>query len=365
MAWNIRLSGGTRGIECMGRDRCRVRGDRGLPGSAAEAAQLEPGDVIVEAGGKPVNSCEEVEELLKSRFAGDEAALVRTRRGERTRLTLKLPAAPANVSVERFRLARAGKPWAQHGVPRDYAAAARWLHAAAAKGFAASQSVLGRMYTQTDPPEYDKAMQWLDKAVAQNDAEALNALGQLYRNGKGVAKDERRAFDPQMKAGELGCMVAQYNIGVYYMDGVVVAADFGQALKWLLPVAEKIGPGYRDKTFMAIASICHPGDKTVKKDAAKARRWYGEAARAGHVPAQRIFGQFLRDQKDYGEALTWLRKAAEKGDSAAQNDLGTMHYNGQGVTKSRKDAIAWWIQAYRGGSPTARESLRTLGIEAK
>jgi len=35
--------------------------------------------------------------------------------------------------------------------------------------------------------------------------------------------------------------------------------------------------------------------------------------------------------QDYAEAVTWYRKAAEKGFAEAQYNLGTMCYRGQGV----------------------------------
>jgi uncharacterized protein len=254
-----------------------------------------------------------------------------------------------------------------NGVPRDHAVAAKWFHAAAEQGFVASQAVLGEMYCQADPPDYEKALQWLNKAADKGNTQALNRLGQLYRNGLGVPKDERKAFDCQRKAAEAGDRVAGYNIGVFYAEGTFVPRDYTEAIRWLRPAAEDavLDPTTKAQAQFLIGAIYQLGGDGIDRNSDEAMSWYEKAAHGGHVDAQRLFGQMLRDQKRYAEAVPWLRMAAEKGDRASQNDLGTMYAMGWGVPQSRKDAIAWLLRAYQQGSPTARESLRKLGIDAK
>lgn len=44
--------------------------------------------------------------------------------------------------------------------------------------------------------------------------------------------------------------------------------------------------------------------------------------------------------RDDGKAVAWYRKAAEQGHARAQNDLGSMYYNGQGVPQNLVIAYA-------------------------
>ena len=46
--------------------------------------------------------------------------------------------------------------------------------------------------------------------------------------------------------------------------------------------------------------------------------------------------------QDYGEAVRWYRKAADKGWANAQNNLGGMYLNGQGVTQDDVQAHMWF-----------------------
>ncbi|MFN2507496.1 MAG: PDZ domain-containing protein [Chthoniobacterales bacterium] len=274
--------------------------------------------------------------------------------------------------------AEAGLARAQHelgalyysgrGVARDHATAAQWMHKAAAQGYVASQAALGSMYLTAQPPDYAKAFEWLSKAAAKDNPQSLNALGQMYRNGWGVAKDERNAFEYQLRAAQAGNLSAQFNVGIAYLEGKVVSANHAEALKWLEPVIQADSPPEsetRAKAHFALATIYDKGGGKVPPNRSRAMAEYEKAGKAGHVESQRVLGQMLREQKKYVESVTWLRKAAEKGDRAAQNDLGTAYALGQGVPKNRRNAIAWLLRAAEQGSPTAKESLKKLGVTAK
>ncbi len=48
------------------------------------------------------------------------------------------------------------------------------------------------------------------------------------------------------------------------------------------------------------------------------------------------------DKADYREALKWLRRAAEHGEQNAQNSLGVMYEEGEGVPQSDVLAAKWY-----------------------
>lgn len=58
--------------------------------------------------------------------------------------------------------------------------------------------------------------------------------------------------------------------------------------------------------------------------------------------------------------MKWFRRAAENGHAQAQNYMGTIYYQGIGVTKSVKDAKYWWQKAADQGHEKAKEALRNV-----
>jgi TPR repeat protein len=63
---------------------------------------------------------------------------------------------------------------------------------------------------------------------------------------------------------------------------------------------------------------------------------------------------------DYAEAALWYRKAAEQGDSDAQESLGNLHYKGQGVPQDDAQAATWFRKAAEQGDAGAQYHLGGL-----
>ncbi|MFM9829410.1 MAG: SPOR domain-containing protein [Sphingomonas sp.] len=77
----------------------------------------------------------------------------------------------------------------------------------------------------------------------------------------------------------------------------------------------------------------------VPTDLQLAEEWYRKAAVQGHVPAQDNYGLALFQNGKRADAVPWLEKSAARGEPRAQLVLGTMLFNGDGVTKD-------WVRAY-------------------
>ncbi len=60
---------------------------------------------------------------------------------------------------------------------------------------------------------------------------------------------------------------------------------------------------------------------------------------------------------DYDTALKEWRPLAEQGDAVAQNNLGGMYHNGQGVPKDYQEAAKWYRQAAEQGDAEAQFNL--------
>ncbi len=57
---------------------------------------------------------------------------------------------------------------------------------------------------------------------------------------------------------------------------------------------------------------------------------------------------------------SFLRKAAEQGDAAAQTNLGLMYANGEGVLKDDKAAVKWYRRAAEQGYADAQFNLGVM-----
>ena len=55
--------------------------------------------------------------------------------------------------------------------------------------------------------------------------------------------------------------------------------------------------------------------------------------------------------------MVWLRKAADRGDSRAQSNLGLMYANGTGVARTAAQAAQWYRKAADQGEVSAQFSL--------
>ena len=58
--------------------------------------------------------------------------------------------------------------------------------------------------------------------------------------------------------------------------------------------------------------------------------------------------------------LDLLKKLAEQGVAAAQNTLAMMYYSGQGVPQDYEKARKWYLKAAELGNTTAQDNLKRL-----
>ena len=68
-------------------------------------------------------------------------------------------------------------------------------------------------------------------------------------------------------------------------------------------------------------------------------------------------GKKFYNRGNYDEAVKWYRKAANKGDNKARNDLGNCYYGGKGVEKDELEAVRWFWDAAVQGDAEAQNSL--------
>ena len=76
--------------------------------------------------------------------------------------------------------------------------------------------------------------------------------------------------------------------------------------------------------------------------------------------AQVRLGNAYLDQNDYTSAMIWFRKAAEKGDAAAQNNIGWLYENGFGVKQDYAEALNWFSKAANRNNADAQNNIGWL-----
>ncbi|MBT6589760.1 MAG: sel1 repeat family protein, partial [Rhodospirillaceae bacterium] len=77
-----------------------------------------------------------------------------------------------------------------------------------------------------------------------------------------------------------------------------------------------------------------------------AAKLWRNAAKLGYAPAQNNLGYLYREGEgvvqDHAEALNWYRMAALQHHALAQRNLGKMYYKGVGVAKDFVEAYKWF-----------------------
>ena len=221
----------------------------------------------------------------------------------------------------------------------------------AAMGDPIAQNALGVYYIEQK--KFRKAFEWFKKAAEQGEAVAQFNVGVLYLNGEGVEKDAKVAFEWFKKAAEHGYAVAQSNVGVFYLNGEVVEKDAKEAFEWFKKAAEQGDAGGQNNL-----GTCYYFGVGVEKDVKEAFEWLKRAAEQGEAGAQFNVGVFYLNgevvEKDAKVAFEWFKKAAEQGDSKAQSQLGKCYGCGLCVEKDAKKAFEWYKKAAEQGNSDAQ-----------
>jgi len=178
----------------------------------------------------------------------------------------------------------------------------------------------------------------------KGDAVAQFTLGVVYGDGVGVAKDEAEAVKWYRRAAEQNHALARNNLGACYHNGQGVAKDYLEAVKWYRKAAEQ---------NLALAQynlgVCYERGQGVAKNEVEAAKWYAKAAEQNDAGGQYNLGHcYYKGEgllKDEAEAVKWWRKAAEQNHSLAQCWLGVCHARGQGVVKDEVEAVKWYRKA--------------------
>lgn len=252
----------------------------------------------------------------------------------------------------------------QGGVPRDPAAALKWLGKAAEQGLPLALGNLGYAYLMgfVGPVDAEKGLALIRQAEAAGDVQSRCHLAYAYLFGIGVPKNESSAAVLYRRAAEQGHVRAIANLADLLRNGIGVARDDAEALE----LARK-GAGMGDPTAMIILGDMYlAGRGGVAKDETTAAGWYQSAARLGSPEAQERMGQLLESgqgvPKNTDGAVSWYEAAAANGLPGAVRRLAEMRFYGSGVPKQVLKAMEGFRRAAEQGDAVAARTMGNLAV---
>ena len=260
------------------------------------------------------------------------------------------------------------------GVTQNYKEAVKWFRLAAEQGAASSQYYLGECYyfglgvTQ----DYAVAEKMYRMAAELGWEDAKDVLKYCYKKGKAIDFAEAQyqlgqyncGFNASLEDGlrrlrlsaEKGHIKAQFDLGKRYFDGITVAQDPKEAVKWFRMAAEQ-----GDAQAQCYLGYCYEEGEGVAKNYKEAVKWYHLAAEQGAAQAQCNLGYCYEEgigvDQDYKEAFYWYREAAEQGNARAQCNLGKLYYLGLGRIRDIHSARENWKLAAKQGYQKAKDYL--------
>lgn len=99
----------------------------------------------------------------------------------------------------------------------------------------------------------------------------------------------------------------------------------------------------------------------------EAASWYRKAAEQGVSEAQNNLGVMYKDgqgvDQDYNEAARWFLLAAQQDNTLAQLNLGWLYHAGKGLCQDTDSARYWYSRAARKGHATAQLNLGILYLQ--
>ena len=133
-------------------------------------------------------------------------------------------------------------------------------------------------------------------------------------------------------------------------------AAFGLAL---YPSAPPVSADQNDDAWAAV----HAGDYATAINILKPLAEQGDAGAQNSLGAMYANGQGV--PQDYAVAVKWCRKAAEQGFAKAQHNLGILYTEGQGVPQDYAEALKWYHKAAEQGDAHAQSNLGAMYAEGQ
>jgi TonB family protein len=187
-----------------------------------------------------------------------------------------------------------------------------------------------------DTARRNKAMETLEELAKQNFPPAMYVLGKLLEAGDVVASDPERAGLLIRKAADKRHGPALFDLGLASCEGKGVPKDAEKGMRMLRDAAN-LG-SYAAQFYLGNYYEQGPD---ASRDLDRARRSFRLCAAAGHADCQVRLAKLLlglpqRQDRDYVQAIAWLKLAADQGQTEAQS---LVDKEGPGITPEQLSAV--------------------------
>lgn len=284
-----------------------------------------------------------------------------------------------------------------HGVPEDFAAAARWYELAASQGeFRAAQNLANlKLAGKGIPQDVDGAIALYEKGIAAGDPAGAETLAYFFL-ADGF-KDTERAFGYLKKAYALGSLLAGTRLGRLLYNEANSAQQREEAKALLtslveqdfIPAAKSLAYIYAsgnrfDRNYEAAKALqlkvlesgqqeamLHLGwidlqipPEPDSPNATPQLYWFRKAWDAGIHEASGYIGRAYLEgdsvEKSVDEALHWFKLGADKGEADCAYLIGAIHDKGWNGESSDKNAEPWYRRAAEAGLAAGQIALARL-----
>ncbi len=211
-----------------------------------------------------------------------------------------------------------------------------------------------------DQKHYSLAMMLLKPFADKGQPAAQSELGYMYEDGLGVAIDLSEAVRWYRLAAEQGDPYSQTRLGYLYGRGLGVSRNDTLAAEWYSKAAAA-----GDESGQSALGTMYRDGRGVGRNYKEAEKWFSLAAEQGSARALMSIGVLYTHggdglPQDYGKAIDFFRKAAEGGDAIALYNLGWAYEQGLGVPANRQQAIEWYSKAAGKGDVLSIKRLDSL-----
>ncbi len=233
-------------------------------------------------------------------------------------------------------------------VPRDRAKARHWARLASQQDHVEAQVLLGWLCSMEGDPDgldISQAIEWYSRASEKGSAPAMVGLAGLISVGSVPGQGPEDAVQLYRRAAELGNKTAFYYLGAAYMNGTGVEADPVVAYKWLQRAADEGVIG----AFRALGMISLNGSGGQPVDVGQAETWLRRAAVKGDVDSMVLLADLHASKQaqvpNQAEAIFLYVAASDQGNMKATTALGLAHLNGNGVELNHTLAVKLFEKA--------------------
>ncbi len=230
-----------------------------------------------------------------------------------------------------------------------------WVKASAVQGNVGAMNLLGdRLRDGADGPVDDGgARAWYARAVKLGDPNSLEDLGWMMEKGRGAPRDPGGARQAYTQAAGHGSGWAMEQIARMMENGIGGPVQPESARAWWEQAAAH---GRTSAMIHLGAAADQNADKTT------AFEWFEKAAQAGDAWAQNRVGWMLQNgegiDQDVGEAIGWYKLAAEKGMALAYGNLVQVYAKGlSSEGPEPRQAMEWWMAAARAEIPIGQKEI--------